>query len=207
MRAYKYFLVVALLPAAIFSTRAQSNQIAVPDGDVVLGVWEDEAGATTDIFNSIDETGTPITTDYIDDTGSNTTGRWSFSDITDPGIHTDHTVYMYAQKSAGGGQTVGLNVTLIDGANTIATWNGNLLEAAFQTYELTVTALEAAEITDYTDLGIIITTGHSGPSVRSAQVAQIYLEVPPAGFTGKFNSRSPWAEINGNPAPAEVNGR
>jgi hypothetical protein len=152
---------VTLYPTGITSTEAFGTplvtapyppQFARPDSDINLGSWTDQDGNTTDLYAAIDEE-TPSDADYVKDPVQATpdTLEEGLSDVTDPGIHTNHVV-RYRYRKQGGTKTAQLKVYLMQSSTEIASWTHSDVPETWTTAQQTLTEVQAGNITDYTDL-------------------------------------------------------
>lgn len=135
-------------------------QFGRPNADASIGNWEDELGGTSDIFNSIDES-SPNDSDYITSEFGPSSSPYAaaLSAVTDPNVHTGHTVRYRARKDPSAGAQIDLTVELREGyvsegspGTLIATDSQADLPTSFTTFSFTLSTGEAATITDYSDL-------------------------------------------------------
>lgn len=125
---------------------ADPPQYARPDSTVAAGTWTDAGGGTTLLWAGLDEVA-PDDADYVQGVGVYETG---LTDVTDPAVSAGHVVrYRYAKTGAA---AVDLEVRLMQGATTVATWTHPGVAAAWVTAAQTLTAGQADAITDYNDL-------------------------------------------------------
>jgi hypothetical protein len=126
---------------------------ARPDVDNIDGAWKNELNTQTNLFASIDETVASDADFIISDNNPN-------SDIvklslSDPGaaVGSPATV-RYRYKSYGGvnGLALGMNISLLEGANVIATWTDSNISASFVLGQQTLTAPQLAAISDFNNL-------------------------------------------------------
>lgn len=135
-------------------------QFARPSADTHLGNYEDELGGVTGIYQSIDEV-TPNDTDYITSEFDPSSSPYvtKLTAVTDPNVHTGHTVRYRARKNPSTGAQIDLVVELREGyvseasqGTLIASDTQLNLPSSFTTYSFTLSGVEAGNITDYTDL-------------------------------------------------------
>lgn len=131
-------------------------QFARPDSDVSVGAWTTDAGGTTNLFQSIDES-SASESDYIRSelAPSSSVYECGLSNLVDPLSSAGHVVRYRYQKDAAGGATINLVVQLRQGASTViasATHNG--ISETITAGSFTLSSGEADSITDYTDLRI-----------------------------------------------------
>jgi hypothetical protein len=125
-------------------------QKARPGSDISAGGWLPSTGS--DLYAMLDET-SYNDSDYIysPDNPTTETAEIKFTSITDPGVHTGHTLRF---RLAAVGQDTVFDVYLMCGATQIATWQKTVVAGDTTTYTETLTTGEAGNITDYTDLRI-----------------------------------------------------
>lgn len=161
------------------------TQLATPDGVVSSGTWVAVPSGT--LATTIDEA-TFDDTDY-NESASNPVGdtfEVSLSDIADPIKHTGHVVSYRYGKSASAGKAIDVIVSLRQGAATeIATQTHSGVGAGFTAGSITLSAAQAANITDYTDLRIRVVANSSGGGAgRTARISWAQLQVPSL-FSGR----------------------
>lgn len=146
-------------------------QTARPDSDGTITGWTDQAGGTTNLYATLDET-TPSDADYVKSADNPTAAqrlRLRLSDVTDPVTSSGHTFNVRMQKSLSGGSTITARLWIYQGGagtlgagTLIATFDGtynstfNNMPNGWATYPLTLSASETDAITDYADLWIEI---------------------------------------------------
>jgi hypothetical protein len=125
-------------------------QKARPGSDISAGGWLPSTGSG--LYAMLDET-SYNDSDYIysPDNPTTETAEIKFTSITDPGVHTGHTLRF---RLAAVGQDTVFDVYLMCGATQIATWQKTVVAGDTTTYTETLTTGEAGNITDYTDLRI-----------------------------------------------------
>lgn len=124
-----------------------------PDADIVQGTWVPSTGSPFELWRMLDET-SPDDSDYIY-TDSNAECEVSLNAGTDPGTNEGHVM----RVRLAGNDAATIVVTLKQGGSggtTIATRTVTPAPSSPTTYEWPLTALEAAAITDYTNLAINI---------------------------------------------------
>lgn len=130
-------------------------QFARPDGDQSVGSWEDEGGATTNLYQSIDEI-VASDSDYVrseQNPATNSKYECTLSNVTDPQVSTGHIV-RYRYRKNNGNQTINMVIRLKQGGTTIASQTHNGVSTTWTDGSFTLTGGEADNITDYTDLRI-----------------------------------------------------
>jgi hypothetical protein len=137
-------------------------QFARPDADTLIGNFQDQAGGTTNIFNSIDESAASDA-DFIRSPVSpvNEVYVCRLSDVTDPISSSSHIMRMRtANDVASGGETLNytqqLRMTYVNEGSQgtlIASQSRNgVADATWTTSTYTLSGAEADAITDYTAL-------------------------------------------------------
>ncbi len=146
-------------------------QTARPDADGTITGWTDQAGGTTNLYATLDET-TPSDADYVMSADNPTAAqrlRLRLSNVTDPVSSSGHSLNVRMQKSLSGGSTVTAELRIYQGGSTtlgagtlIATFDGTDNSAmdnvpnGWTAYSFTLSAGETDAITDYTDLWVEI---------------------------------------------------
>ena len=145
------------LDVALLTTTGNSSSIFIlqslyPSADTSLGSWTDQSGGTTNIYTTIDEASVNDS-DYVQSPILPNTNTYKFKlDIgEDAGIHTGHVVYVRHKRSLAGTST--LAIRLLEGNTIIASWSKSVTET-WTTITETLTELQAAAITDYSNLYI-----------------------------------------------------
>lgn len=131
---------------------AKKVKVLRPDGDLLAGGWTTHTGATSPLWDQLDEV-------YYDDGDyirssagpSSDLVRLSMTNGADPGVSTGHVLrYRYGKQDAAG--QVDLIVRLKQGVSTIATWTHTDIPLSPVTVEQTLSGGETDSITDYTDI-------------------------------------------------------
>ena len=158
---------------------------AVPDSDTNSGNWEDQTGGNNDgsQYDEINE----VQRDDQDFTSSSRMNNGnpndqldvSLTDIPDPNISTDHTVYYTYRKDASGGATLDLTVSLIEGTTTIASWTHTGVGTTWTSVTQTLTAIEADSISNYSELSLSFAASCSScsGSPRSIEISWAGLNI------------------------------
>lgn len=130
------------------------TQVARPSSDQSIGNWEDEGGATTDLYQSIDEE-TASDSDYIQSeiNPSTSSCQVTLQNLTDPESSSGHIV-RYRYRKDNDNSTIDITVRLKQGGTTIASQTHNGVSTTWTDGSFTLTGGEADNITDYTDLRI-----------------------------------------------------
>jgi hypothetical protein len=179
IRARRYFFALTFL-IYLFSLSqvAEAIQYARPsstvsDGGFIVSGAATHHEATDDISPNGD-------TDYVQADGSDTSLILGLSTVTDPMVHTGHTLRLVMiANGSGGPEKIDVdfyqNTTLI--ANCLV--NQSPSRTSYTEYSCTLSEAEAANITDYSLLRvhIIVDTIGGGENIRTTQVV---LEVPDA---------------------------
>jgi len=131
---------------------------AYADADQSVGNWATNTGATTNLYQAIDEAYTAVNdSDFVRSEALPSASKYRarLSDILNAdtsGIHEFS--YRYEKSNAEGGR-LDLTVRLIQGASTvIASWSHADVANGIVEANQTLTGPEVASITDYTDLFI-----------------------------------------------------
>ncbi len=157
-------------------------QFARPDSTVSAGLWT-EIGPNTELWQAVDEVTANDGTDFIDSgVGNNTTCELGLSNVTDPVSSVNHTI-RFRMEGFGSGPPERVEVQLFDGATQIATTGVEASRAAWGTKFYDLTAAEADNIGDYTDLRVKVISSNLGAG-ESVIVTWVEFEVPDAGGGG-----------------------
>ena len=134
-------------------------QIARPSADITLGGWAPElagspsfAGSPSELYPMIDEAVTDDI-DFIQSSGrpSNDLCEVRLQTLTDPSSSDDHEIRYRYQKDIAGA-AIDLEVKLMDGGTTIATWNHTNISTEIVEARQTLSGAQADNITDYGNL-------------------------------------------------------
>lgn len=155
-------------------------QFARPDSDISIGLWTDDVGGTTNIWDTLNDN---TTTEYIESlNGNNTTGEFGLTTITDPVSSIDHNI-RFSMQGTGSGGPERLNVQLFQGGTLIAQ-SGNMTSRGSWTTQLyLLSAAEADAITNYADLRFKIISSNLG-GTEDMWCAWAELEVPDVSAGG-----------------------
>lgn len=129
-------------PRSAFLFSGVSVQTVYPASDISAGNWTPSTGIS--LYATINEN--PASDVQYDSTPNASTMVVKLQSASSPGVTTGHVVN-YRCKGAGI-----LTIDLMQGATVIATWTHNPAPAVYTTFAQAVTSLQAANITDYTDL-------------------------------------------------------
>lgn len=158
-------------------------QFLRPSSDITAGGttgWYESAGGTqTNIYTAIDEV-TRSDTDYIYSSANQlSTSEIALSSGTDPLSSTGHIVrYTYLRTVTNKNYT--LQVNLMQGATTIATWTHANPAATFTAAAQTLTAGQADAITNYADLRLQFNVTVAAGGGGAMQVSWAEMEIPNA---------------------------
>jgi hypothetical protein len=141
-------------------------QLLRPTADSVVGAYTTQAGGTTDLYQTIDET-TASDADYVQSAlaPSSAVYRFKLGTGTDPNSSSGHVIRWRVGKSPSDGQVINATFRIYQGGGNSA-GAGTLIKTAtrnavtsFTTYEETLSGGEADTITNYADLyGEIVAT-------------------------------------------------
>ena len=134
-------------------------QFARPDADLHVGNWEDEGAATTNLYQSIDESSSSDA-DYVTSEAAPSDSPYvaSLSSVTDPLAASGHIArYRYSKDTSGA--TIDIDIELYEGyvseaskGTLIASNTHSNIGTSWTAGSFTLTSGEANNITDYTDL-------------------------------------------------------
>lgn len=132
-------------------------EILRPDADVTVTGWTDEGGASTNLYQSIDEPDTPNDTDYVqspvDPVLASNEYEHSLTNHTGPEDQDGlHRVRYRIRKFPADSKQMNLEVRLKQGVTTIATWSHTNVSGTWTTVQQSLTAPQKSSITDYDDL-------------------------------------------------------
>lgn len=165
----------------IISTAAVTPQFARPDADTTVGVWTNEAAATTNLFASINEV-TANDTTFVQSDTSATSGeiyQTTLSNVTDPLTSSNHILRWRYAKSSSAGRTIAITLYLLQGASLIISRTFTNIGSTYVQDNYILTAAEANSITDYSDLNIRLSAFQSGSGgSRTGRVSWIEFQVP-----------------------------
>lgn len=157
-------------------------QIGVPISDITTNSWEDATLGDNDgsLFDELDEGSGSADGLAIQITGANEACEFLLTSLTDPGDNTNHVVTVSARSDAGGGAPERLDVELYQGGTQIsASTNNAVNRGTYATITLNVAEAEAANITNYADLRVRLTSGSLGGS-EIINVDWVELSIPDA---------------------------
>ncbi len=173
--------------AASATTQQYPTQFARPDADISKGTWDDPNPGNNNnlLWDDVDEA-TRSDADYIRSAnlgGATTTSTMQLrlSDVVDPQRSDNHFVKYTYRKSAAGGNTIDLSITLLQGTTVIATWSHSNIGNTFTLATQTLTPTQADSITNYNDLRLEFTGSCSvcggGGARKMAQVSWTEIEL------------------------------
>jgi hypothetical protein len=155
-------------------------QYSRPDGTTSAGGW---AYLVDSLHEDTDDVEHDSDSSYAEADDSDTTMILSMSSVTDPVVHTGHTLVIIgrAVNGSGGGEKV--DIVFKDGdANTILTINNATLPDSYGDIGSAIDEADAANITNYGSFSIEITVDSLG-GTENIRITQIYLETPDASAT------------------------
>lgn len=128
-------------------------QFARPSADTVRTAWTDQAGGTTNIYTTIDES-VASDADYIKTAAPPGTNEFEtlLTTVEDPLSSTGHIMRWRRRKSASGGAQINLTVRLLVSTTQITSQSDSDIPAAFTDTSYTLSGAEADSITDYANL-------------------------------------------------------
>jgi len=136
------------------------SQFGRPSTDAHIGNWEDQLGGTSLIYQAIDEV-SPSDSDYVTSeyAPANSPYVTKLSAVTDPNVTSGHYIRFRTRKDPATGSQVDLTVELREGyvseasqGTLIATTTIVNVPNVFTEYFYLLSAIEAGNITDYSDL-------------------------------------------------------
>lgn len=136
---------VGLPPASV----VVNVQLLSPTSDITAGGWTPSSG--TDLFAMLDEP-VPVDSDYI----VTITPTYCEIKLSAPSGTPGTGSHVLRYRFLAG--TGSIEVSLKQGTTIIATWGPHTLTASTQDFAQTLTAPQAAAITDYTDLRVGFTS-------------------------------------------------
>jgi hypothetical protein len=153
------------------------TQYYTPDADISnAGLW-----TATPLYQKVDEA-SYSDADYIacPVNATNAECVLGLPDVTDPGVHTGHTLRIRASKTVK--QSCNIQYALYQGTtaiHTVASFNPS--QTTFTEYSYTLSEAEAANITNYADLRVYLTA--SSTAGGYTQISWVQFEVPDAAST------------------------
>lgn len=146
-----------------------------PDGDVSNAGW-----AFAPLWQAVDED--PASdADFINDQQTAVMCELRLGDPASVEAGTQ-TVHVRARKDASGGNDRSLQIDLMQGGATVATWTIGGLTSIWTTYSNALTQPQVDSIVNYNDLRIRLTsggsTGGNPGNRRTVQVSQVLYELP-----------------------------
>ncbi len=165
-------------------------QFARPSSDIVTSPW-----TTTPLWSDIDDGASPDGTVILSDSSPDSTEPFAveLSDVTDPSSSTGHIIRCHWAKNSNGGGAHRGQAELRQGyvsegsqGTLIATLTGAAIDTTtLTTQTYTLSAAEADNITDYSDLQLRVWAEKSNGTTgnRVWKIDYVELEVPDAGST------------------------
>lgn len=139
-------------------------QFGRPSADTSIGTYTDQAGGTTNIYATMDESAADDG-DYIKSVTAPSSAPYvtKLTSVTDPASSTGHVVRVRCRNGVAGARAIDLTAQLRQGytnegspGTLIATLSQATVSGSFTTYSATLTGGEADSITDYGSLYIRI---------------------------------------------------
>jgi hypothetical protein len=161
------------------SVASPPDQVLVPDGDASAGTWTTDTGATTNLYQAIDEQPTASDTDYIQSVAgpNGAAAEVTLSDGGDPLVSTGHVVSVRALIDTAAGGAMTLRTELLQSGASLSTpafWDDALTTTA-QTFAHTLSTAQTDAVTAYPALSYRFTatqaTGAT-PTFTGAGTAQ-----------------------------------
>jgi len=157
-------------------------QYGVPDSTVTGPASWNTTPLWQQVNNGING-GTPNDSTHIEDSnfGSPSTCELGLENLTDPNSSSNHILRVRLKNTNSFSES--MTFALYEGTTQIASKNQSLgsAESVFSTYSLTLSAAEANNISDYTDLRVRLTPSTAFSYVQTSEVE---FEIPDAGGDG-----------------------
>lgn len=158
-------------------------QIAVPTSTITTDSWTGNVNGANlhlDIDETIASTDGNTSYIFISSFDANTfTSEVKFGALTDPTVHTGHTLRFSTIRQGFVNQTI--NISLYQGTTLIYS-SAITATSTYATSTFTLSEAQAANITDYTDLRVRMSHVYDGAS--SPRISTVEFEVPDAGGGG-----------------------
>ena len=154
-------------------------QFARPDADTSAGNWSASSGSS--LYAMVDET-SASDSDYIpvsDGGGSAEACTLRLSDVGDPGDHTATSVVVRSYTDSFY-ESVNLNVNLRDGSTSIKNEDFSP-GTSFGNHTMNLSTTQAGNISDYTDLNVIITATDAMGMGSETRISHVYFTCPDLG--------------------------
>lgn len=158
-------------------------QIARPTGDAAAGGWTNQAGAATNLYQSIDEA-SASEADYVQSSVSPATPdvyKATLSPLVDPVSSAGHVVRYRIAKSETGGDPISVVVRLMQGSTQIASWAHHDVSSTITPVAQTLTGAQADAITDYAALALTFEARIGLPTPTNNLVAGVGDSITAAG--------------------------
>lgn len=184
-------------------------QFARPNSDDDnSGSWSASSGSS--LYAMLDET-SASDSDYITvtDYGSGSACTLGLSSVADPSNHGSTSVFFRAWTDSYY-SSVTVNVNLRQGSSSIKSQNFTPGSSYSPAHEMTLSTSEAADITDYTDLNVVITATDGMWMGSETRISHLYFTCPELGpleITPAHASAAATAVFNQltiNPVPASA---
>ena len=153
-------------------------QFARPDADTSAGSWSASSGSS--LYAMLDET-SASDSDYItvNDYGSGSACTLRLSDVADPSDHTATSVVFRAWTDSYY-ESVTININLRQGSSSIKSQDFSA-STSYASHTMTLSTSEAASISDYTELNVIITATDGMWMGSEARISHLYFTCPELG--------------------------
>jgi hypothetical protein len=161
-------------------------QYARPSADVLAGGWSNQANATTNIWQSLDEIAASETDFAQSSLTINDAYEVRLSTVETALIRRGHVLRYRGRKNSAAGNVRGVTVELRQGATIIASNSHPDLTVVWLDGAIQLTPEQAALITNYADLRVRFTATGSVASPagnrRRVQISWVQLRVPEVTF-------------------------
>lgn len=149
---------VGIPPRNTFGIQNTWNGVGVlPASDISVGNWKTEAGATSNLFQSLDETNANDADYIISELAPNQSAvEIKFASATDPAVSDRHYVTYRYGKTVNNGRRVDQVIYFKSGATVIAQWTHTDVPYGITEVTQLLTSTQTDAITDYTDLRLRI---------------------------------------------------
>ena len=168
-------------------------QFARPDADTSKGNWSASSGSN--LYAMIDES-SASDSDYMtvtDSGGSAEACTIRLSDVDDPGGHSGHSVVVRAYTDSFY-SSVTLNVNLRDGSTSIKNEDFSP-STSFGNHTMSLSTTQAGNISDYTDLNVIITATDGFGMSSETRVSHLYFTCPEPAIVPAFAGAATSASV------------
>ncbi len=121
-------------------------QLTRPTSDVSIGGWTTNTGATSNLYQTIDES-TASETDYVQSDQTSNPDEYviGLRPFADPGVNTGHTFRIREMKSAAGGETTDIDAIVMAGTWEVHTESYDDTDNTINAHSVTLTSDEVDE--------------------------------------------------------------